>query len=127
MASTRDPIRQTPIIYRAAVVLNAVIAWLRHLSEEALRSPISRLLAGKSIATDGSLTKKNLYLEAGVSRATMNRATELLREWDAAVADALEMDPDAQKPLTELRSKPRASRREVNDLRSRLDGAASII
>lgn len=44
-------------------------------TEKKLRDAIQRLLAGRSKRTDGRLTKANLHIEAGVSRATMNRAT----------------------------------------------------
>ena len=36
--------------------------------------------------TDGRLIKENLYKEAEVSRATMNRAHVLLVEWDQRTA-----------------------------------------
>jgi len=53
-------------------------------TEKKLRDAMERLLTGKSKRTDGRLTKANLHVEAGVSRATMNRATAVLADWDAA-------------------------------------------
>lgn len=43
-------------------------------SEFKLRAAMERLLSGTAEHTDGRLIKENLYREAGVSRATMNRA-----------------------------------------------------
>ena len=50
-------------------------------TKQALRDAIERLLAGHSLRTDGRLTVVNLAIEAGVSRATANRATELLADY----------------------------------------------
>lgn len=55
-------------------------------SEKKLRDAMDRLLTGMSQRTDGRLIKENLYKEAGVSRATMNRATSLLAEWELKAA-----------------------------------------
>ncbi|MFC5203799.1 hypothetical protein [Streptomyces kaempferi] len=52
-------------------------------SETKLRAAMSRLLAGQPQHTDGALTKENLAREAGVSHATVHRATDILAEWDA--------------------------------------------
>ncbi len=54
-------------------------------TEKKLRTAMARLLAGQPTLTDGRLTKANLHTEAGVSRATMNRATAVMTEWEAAV------------------------------------------
>lgn len=54
-------------------------------TEKKLRDAMQRLLAGQSKRTDGRLTKANLHAEAGVSRATMNRAEAVIAEWNAAV------------------------------------------
>ena len=51
-----------------------------------LRDAMDRLLAGRPQRTDGRLIKDNLWKEADVSRATMNRATRILAEWNARVA-----------------------------------------
>lgn len=52
----------------------------------ALRAAMTRLFEGRPLRTDGRLTKENLYKEAQVSRATMNRAHAILAEWDAHLA-----------------------------------------
>ncbi|MFJ4673306.1 hypothetical protein [Kitasatospora purpeofusca] len=52
----------------------------------ALRAAMTRLLEGRPQRTDGRLTKENLYKEAQVSRATMNRGKAILAEWDAHLA-----------------------------------------
>lgn len=54
-------------------------------SEKKLRDAMQRLLTGQSRRTDGRLTKANLHVEAGVSRATMNRAGAVLADWNTAV------------------------------------------
>lgn len=54
-------------------------------SEQALRNAMDRLFAGQPQRTDGRLIKNNLFKEAGVSRATMNRATSILADWDAQI------------------------------------------
>lgn len=51
-----------------------------------LRDAMQRLLAGRPQRTDGRLLKDNLWKEAQVSRATMNRATRILAEWDTKIA-----------------------------------------
>ena len=55
-------------------------------SEDALRVAMKRLLEGNSVHTDGRLTVANLAREAGISRATANRATAVLAEFRAAEA-----------------------------------------
>jgi hypothetical protein len=55
------------------------------VTEKKLRDAMQRLLTGTAKRTDGRLIKNNLHIEAGVSRATMNRATEVIAEWNAAV------------------------------------------
>ncbi len=55
-------------------------------SEAALRAAMARLLDGRPERTDGALTVSNLAREAGVSRATANRAADLLAEFRAAEA-----------------------------------------
>jgi hypothetical protein len=63
-------------------------------TEKKLRDAMQRLLAGKAKRTDGRLIKTNLHIEAGVSRATMNRATTVIADWDAAVGtDCAPRDP----------------------------------
>ena len=55
-------------------------------TEDVLRAAMKRLLEGTSVHTDGRLNVANLAREAGVSRATANRATAVLAEFRAAEA-----------------------------------------
>jgi regulator of replication initiation timing len=59
--------------------VSAVSAATAAALEEALR----RLLEGRPARTDGALTIANLAREAGVSRATANRATDILTRFRA--------------------------------------------
>ncbi len=49
-------------------------------TEQALREALTRLVSGNAARTDGRLTVANLAREAGVGRATANRAPALLAE-----------------------------------------------
>ncbi|MET9079000.1 hypothetical protein ABZX95_44390 [Streptomyces sp. NPDC004232] len=97
---------------------------------KALRAAMERLFAGRPSRTDGRLTKENLYREAGVSRATMNRAHSILAEWDRRTAAT-----DARTPgevrrddeLKELRAELRAIKRQRTQLQGRLDASATVI
>lgn len=53
--------------------------------EESIITAMKRLLDGKPDVTDGALTKANVHREAGVSRATLFRASHLLAWWDEEV------------------------------------------
>lgn len=55
-------------------------------TEQALREAMERLLDGRPRVADGRLTVMNLAIEAGVSRATANRAFEVLVAFRHAVA-----------------------------------------
>lgn len=55
-------------------------------TEQALQAAMQRLLSGAAIKTDGRLTVANLAIEAGVSRATANRAASVLAEFRPAAA-----------------------------------------
>jgi len=52
-----------------------------------LRDAIDRLLAGNPQRTDRRLIKDNIWKEAGLSPATMNRAVRILAQWDCRVAE----------------------------------------
>lgn len=83
-------------------------------TEKKLRDAMERLLTGKSKRTDGRLIKSNLHVEAGVSRATMNRATAVLADWNAAVG--IEASPrDAH--LIQLQETVSRLKRTIADLR----------
>ena len=52
-----------------------------------LRDAMARLLSNRPIRTDGRLTVANLAREAGVCRATANRAETVLNEFRIALRD----------------------------------------
>ena len=52
-----------------------------------LRDAMARLFANRSKHTDGRLTVANLAREAGVCRATANRAETVLNEFRTALGD----------------------------------------
>ena len=75
-----------------------------------LRDAMDRLLAGRPQRTDGRLLKENLWKEADVSRATMNRAARILAEWNLRIAECDGFTPrEAHKhdEITTLRRKTR--------------------
>lgn len=95
-----------------------------------LREAMDRLLAGRPQRTEGRLIKNNLYREAGVSRATMNRARWVMAEWDTRVADCGGRTPgEARKhdELLQIRAELAAKTRECTQLHQRLDAAATAI
>ena len=95
-----------------------------------LRDAMDRLLAGRPQRTDGRLIKDNLWKEAGLSRATMNRAVQILAEWDSRVAECGGFTPrEARKndELATLRKKLADKIRECTELHHRLDAAATAI
>jgi chromosome segregation ATPase len=99
-------------------------------ARKALREAMERLKAGRPLRTDGAFTKQNLYKEAGVSRATMNRATEITAEWDRYVDEhgrRTQGEARRDADLDDLRRKLRKKTEECTALRSRLDAAATVI
>jgi hypothetical protein len=52
-----------------------------------MREAMDRLLAGRPQRTDGRLVKDNLWKEASVSRATMNRAHRVMADWNTRVTE----------------------------------------
>ncbi|MCX4632803.1 hypothetical protein [Streptomyces sp. NBC_01443] len=97
---------------------------------KSLRAAMLRLFAGKPQRTDGRLTKENLWREAQVSRATMNRAQLILAEWDARIAEQGqttmgETRRDAEISL--LRKKLADKTRQCTLLERRLTAAATAI
>ncbi|MDV5143299.1 hypothetical protein R1T08_02975 [Streptomyces sp. SBC-4] len=67
--------------------------------------------------------------EAGVSRATMNRATAVLADWDAQVSGsaASERDRTQAAEITRLRSQLKDNRRERQRLQDEVDASATVI
>ncbi|MEV0869469.1 hypothetical protein AB0I24_16210 [Brachybacterium paraconglomeratum] len=97
-------------------------------SEHKLRAAMERLLAGTAERTDGRLTKANLYREAGVSRATMNRATTVLEEWSRRVEGTQPRDQEIEtlrRTLTEQRAETRRLRERIRELEAQLTIAAT--
>jgi hypothetical protein len=95
-----------------------------------LRDAMDRLLAGRPQRTDGRLIKDNLWKEAGLSRATMNRAVRILAEWNCRVTECEGFTPsEARKndEVASLRKKLEDKTRECTELHHRLDAAATAI
>ncbi|MHB8295909.1 MAG: hypothetical protein ACYDH5_15085 [Acidimicrobiales bacterium] len=59
-------------------------------TKAALLEAMKRLLSGRPERCDGEMSVSNLAREAGVSRATANRATDVLAEFDRCRAHAAE-------------------------------------
>jgi len=89
-------------------------------SEAALRAAMARLLDSRPERTDGALTVSNLAREAGVSRATANRAVDVLAEFRAAEARRRQSSPLVLKErIRALEAELRAVRgAETADLRA---------
>lgn len=97
-------------------------------SERKLRAGMERLLAGTAERTDGRLLKENLYREAGVSRATMNRATTVLEEWSRRVDGTQPRDQEIEalrSALSEQRAETRRLRKRIQELEAQLTIAAT--
>ncbi|MGW0770070.1 hypothetical protein [Streptomyces sp. NPDC002676] len=82
---------------------------------------MTRLLAGQPQRTDGALTKENLAREAGVSHATVHRATTILAEWNIHVPRPVRSTP-AEKTRTDtiavLRTQLAQARQQVRDFQA---------
>lgn len=99
-------------------------------SEQKLREAMERLLSGTQQRTDGRLIKENLYKEAGVSRATMNRAVGLLAEWEAKSVGPQPRDRTIQQLRqsdAEHRGVIKALRQKVRVLEDQVTAAATTI
>ncbi|AMS04156.1 hypothetical protein DUY81_11500 [Acidipropionibacterium acidipropionici] len=99
-------------------------------AQKKLRGAMERLLAGTPQRTDGRLTKTNLAAEAGLSRATMNRATEILKEWNQQVtgrAPRVAGLHEAQEDNHQLRQTIVALRARNADLEKQAQAAATVI
>jgi hypothetical protein len=99
-------------------------------SEDALRCALHRLRDGTAIRTAGSLTVSGLAAEAGVSRATANRATEILS--DLAQLRLHQADPtnghrDDTALRAELAATKRAHAETVRQLRASIDTLAQHV
>jgi hypothetical protein len=97
---------------------------------KALREAMERLLSGHPQRTDGRLTKNNLFKEAGVSRATMNRAHKITADWDqrtAATGSRTAGEARRDDQIHDLQSRLKTKTRECTGLQQRLDAAATTI
>jgi hypothetical protein len=91
---------------------------------------MQRLLTGRPRHTDGRLTKSNLYREAQVSRATMNRAKALLAEWDTRVAERAASrgkTDTASQEIKDLRRRLAKANERADNLQLKVDAAATVI
>lgn len=96
----------------------------------ALRAAMTRLFDGRPQRTDGRLTKENLYKEAQVSRATMNRAQAVLAEWDAHIAAHGKATPGEAKrdtTIADLKKRLTAKTQECTLLEKKLKAARTAI
>ncbi|KMV14517.1 hypothetical protein ACT17_29935 [Mycolicibacterium conceptionense] len=100
-------------------------------TEKKLRDAMQRLLAGQPKRTDGRLTKANLHTEAGVSRATMNRADAVLADWNAAVGTQAAPRDSKIAKLQEVVAKHKKSiaalRQRNTELERRNKAAVTVI
>ncbi|MFE7357239.1 hypothetical protein ACFU8Q_29860 [Streptomyces sp. NPDC057543] len=98
-------------------------------AEKALREAMERLFTGRPIRTDGKLTKQNLWREAGFSRATMNRASAVLVDWDNHVSQsaARRHDQAQAAEIARLRRQLRDNRHERQRLQDEVDAVATVI
>ena len=99
-------------------------------SETKLREAMDRLLAGTPKRTDGRLIKENLYREAAVSRATMNRARSVLDEWERRVDGTQPRDKDIEALKGEIvRQKAETAKlhRRVRELEEQLTIASTAV
>ncbi|MDL2081600.1 hypothetical protein QNN03_34750 [Streptomyces sp. GXMU-J15] len=96
----------------------------------ALRAAMTRLFEGRPQRTDGRLTKENLYKEAQVSRATMNRAHAILAEWDAHLAAHGKATPGEAKrdaTIADLKKRLTKKTQECTLLEKKLKAAHTAI
>lgn len=80
----------------------------------ALEEAMQRLLEGRPSRTDGALTIANLAREAGVSRATANRATDIIDRFRAR----LDTPPGEDLPAT-LRDRIRTLTAQIAEIKHR--------
>jgi hypothetical protein len=90
---------------------------------------MERLFTGRPSRTDGKLTKNNLWREAGISRATMNRATDVLADWDDRIgrSPASLHDQRQAQEIADLRRQLKNNRQERQQLQDQVDAAATVI
>lgn len=99
-------------------------------SEAKLRHAMERLLVGTPERTDGRLIKENLYREANVSRATMNRYPAVLAEWESRVDATTPRDREKQSleaSVADRQATIRELRAKTSWLEAQLAQAATVI
>lgn len=99
-------------------------------TERKLRDAMERLLNGAAIRTDGRILKENLYREAGVSRATMNRATAVMDEWARRVDGTQPRDREVESLrslLADRAAQIKELRERVSSLEAQLTIAATAV
>ncbi|MFH8737131.1 hypothetical protein [Streptomyces sp. NPDC017964] len=96
----------------------------------ALRAAMTRLFEARPQRTDSRLTKENLYKEAQVSRATMNRAHAILAERDAHLAAHGKATPGEAKQdaaIPDLKKRLTKKTQECTHLEDKLKAARTAI
>jgi hypothetical protein len=96
-------------------------------TERKLRDAMERLLTGTAVRTDGRIIKENLYREADVSRATMNRATTLMDEWSQRVDGTQPRDESLRGALVDQAMQIKQLRQRVRELETQLTIAATSV
>ncbi|WP_454168043.1 hypothetical protein [Microbacterium lacticum] len=99
-------------------------------TERKLRDAMERLLTGTAVRTDGRIIKENLYREADVSRATMNRATTLMDEWSQRVDGTQPRDCEVESlrgALVDQAMQIKQLRQRVRELETQLTIAATSV
>ncbi|MFJ6623093.1 hypothetical protein ACIQOW_36660 [Kitasatospora sp. NPDC091335] len=99
-------------------------------TEKALREAMARLIEGRPRVTDGKMTKENLYREAGVSRATMNRATAVMDEWNTYTAQQGRRtvgEARRDSEISQLQDDLCKKTQKITELQRKLDAAATVI
>jgi chromosome segregation ATPase len=99
-------------------------------TERKLRDAMERLLTGTAVRTDGRIIKENLYREAGVSRATMNRAKAVMDEWSRRVDGTQPRDHEIEslkQSLAERSTQLKEIRARVHELEDQLTIATTAI
>jgi hypothetical protein len=123
----RNATRRRPSNHRARAQMTTVSP----TTEKKLRDAMQRLLEGQSKRTDGRLTKANLHVEAGVSRATMNRAAAVVAEWNTAVgAQVAPRDSqivELQETVSKLKRTIATLRQRNSDLERKNRAAVTVI
>jgi len=95
-----------------------------------LRAALHRLRGGTPIRTSGALTISGLAAEAGVSRATANRATEILSDLAQLRQHQADSSPghrDDTSLRAELATTKRAHTETVRELRASVDTLAQHV